>query len=460
MGSFQCTNHPAMTERPGSRRAGRTRDGGVTRSCRSEYRGDLLPAGSVSENATVEAFIFDSVRTPRGRGKAGSAGKPGGSLYEVKPVTLVTGLVHEILRRSPGLDPNQFDDLILGCVTAVGEQGMDIARTAALVAGLPDTVAGVTMNRFCASGLEAVNTAAQKVRAGWDDMILAGGVESMSRIPMGSDGGAWVLDPETSYAAGFVPQGISADLLATVEGFTRDDADAYAARSHQRAAKAWADGAFDRSVVPVRDKVGTVLLDRDETIRPEASPESLSKLDPSFAAIGEMGGFDAVALQRYHWLERIEHVHTPGNSSGIVDGASLMLVGTEAAGAAAGLHPRARVVAAAVTGAEPTIMLTGPAVAARKALARAGLSPEDIDLYEVNEAFSAVPLRFMRDLGLSDEIVNVNGGAIAMGHPLGATGAMLLGTVLDELERRGGRYGLASLCVGGGMGIATIIERL
>ena len=410
--------------------------------------------GKPGQNARVEALIYDAIRTPRGRGKVG------GSLYEVKPVTLVVGLIHELRRRYPSLDPGAIDDLILGCVTAVGDQGMVIARTAALVAGLPDTVAGVTLNRFCASGLEAVNTAAQKVRAGWDDLIIAGGVESMSRVPMASDGGAIAMDPECNYAAGFVPQGVSADLLATLEGFTRDDADAFAARSHQRAAKAWADGAFDRSVVPVRDRVGQVILDRDETIRPEASPETLAALDPSFAAMGEMGGFDAVALQRYHWLERIEHVHTPGNSSGIVDGASLVLVGTEAAGAAAGLAPRGRVVAAAVTGAEPTIMLTGPAVAARKALARAGLTANDIQLYEVNEAFSAVPLRFIRDLDISPEIVNVNGGAIAMGHPLGATGAMLVGTLLDELERRGGRYGMATLCVGGGMGIATIIERV
>jgi acetyl-CoA C-acetyltransferase len=328
------------------------------------------------------------------------------------------------------------------------------------VAGLPHTVAGVTLNRFCASGLEAVNTAAQKVRAGWDDMILAGGVESMSRVPMGSDGGAWAMDPESNYATGFIPQGISADLLATVESITRDAADEYAVRSHQRAAKAWADGAFDRSVVSVLDRVGQVILDRDETIRPEASPESLGKLDPSFAGIGEMGGFDAVALQRYHWLEEINHVHTAGNSSGIVDGASLVLIASEAAGYAAGLTPRARVVSAVVTGAEPTIMLTGPEVAARKALGKAGLEARDISLFEVNEAFSVVPLRFMRELGLDPEIVNVNGGAIAMGHPLGATGGMLLGTLLDELGRRGGRYGMATLCVGGGMGIATIIERL
>jgi acetyl-CoA C-acetyltransferase len=420
----------------------------------------LLLASRLRDNGRVEALIYDAIRTPRGRGKPGKDGKPGGSLYEVKPVTLVVGLIEELRRRHPDLDPAMIDDLVLGVVTAVGDQGMDIARTAALVAGLPYTVAGVTMNRFCASGLEAVNTAAQKVRAGWDDLILAGGVESMSRVPMASDGGAWAMDPESNYATSFVPQGISADLIATLESFSRDDVDAYAARSHQRAAKAWADGAFDRSVVPVRDRVGLAILDRDETIRPETSPESLSKLDPAFAAIGEMGGFDAVALQRYHWLEQIEHVHTAGNSSGIVDGASLVLVGTEAAGRAAGLTPRARVVSAAVTGAEPTIMLTGPAPAARKAMGKAGLSTRDIGLYEVNEAFAAVPLRFIKDLDLDPETVNVNGGAISMGHPLGATGGMLLGTLLDEMERRGVRYGLASLCVGGGMGIATIIERL
>jgi acetyl-CoA C-acetyltransferase len=298
------------------------------------------------------------------------------------------------------------------------------------------------------------------VRAGWDDLVLAGGVESMSRVPMGSDGGAWAMDPETNFETGFIPQGISADLIATIEGLGRDDVDAFAARSHQRAAKAWADGAFDRAVVPVKDRVGQVILDRDETIRPEASPESMAGLEPSFAAIGDVGGFDAVALQRYHWVEQINHVHHAGNSSGIVDGASLVAIGTEAAGAAAGLTPRARVVSAVVTGAEPTIMLTGPEVAARKALAKAGLKVDDISLFEVNEAFAVVPMRFMRELGVDPEIVNVNGGAIAMGHPLGATGAMLVGTLLDELERRNQRYGLATLCVGGGMGIATIIERL
>jgi len=408
----------------------------------------------------MEAFIYEAIRTPRGRGKPGRDGKAGGALYEVKPVSLVVGLLDELRRRYPSLDFSRVDDLILGCVTQVGDQGMDIARTAALLAGLPDTVAGVTLNRFCASGLEAVNTAAQKVRSGWDDLVIAGGVESMSRVPMGSDGGALMMDPESGYAIGVVPQGISADLIATLEGFSRHDVDSYAARSHALAAKAWADGAFDRSVVPVRDRVGQVILGRDEHLRPETTVETLAALEPSFAGIGEMGGFDAVALQRYHWLERIDHVHTAGNSSGIVDGAALVLVGSEQAGREAGLTPRARVVSAAVTGSEPTVMLTGPAPAARKALARAGLRPDQIDLYEVNEAFAAVVLRFARELGVDLERINVNGGAIALGHPLGATGAMILGTLVDELERRDLRYGLATLCVGGGMGIATIIERL
>ncbi|HZN72148.1 MAG TPA: acetyl-CoA C-acetyltransferase [Micromonosporaceae bacterium] len=408
----------------------------------------------------MEAFIYGAVRTPRGRGKPAANGKPGGALYEVKPVSLVVGLIDDLRKRFPTLDPAVIDDLILGCVTAVGDQGMVIARTAALLAGLPDTVAGVTLNRFCASGLEAVNTAAQKVRAGWDDLIIAGGVESMSRIPMGSDGGAIMMDPESGYAIGVVPQGISADLLATIEGFSRSDVDSYAATSHARAAKAWADGAFDRSVVAVRDRIGQTILDRDEHIRPDTTPETLAALESSFAGIGELGGFDAVALQRYHWVERIDHVHTAGNSSGIVDGAALVLVGSEAAGYAQGLTPRARVVSAAVTGSEPLIMLTGPTMAAQKALAKARLRVDQIDLFEVNEAFAAVPLRFIKDLDLDPEAVNVNGGAIAMGHPLGATGAMLVGTLLDELERRELRYGLATLCVGGGMGIATIIERL
>ncbi len=401
-----------------------------------------------------EAYLYDAVRTPRGKGKKG------GALYGTKPVSLVVGLIEEIQRRSPGLDPALIDDIVLGIVSPVGDQGMDLARTAAIAAGLPDTVAGVQLNRFCASGLEAVNIAAQKVRSGWEDLVLAGGVESMSRVPMGSDGGAWATDPETAYGARFVPQGISADLIATIEGFDRDTVDSYAVESQSRAAKAWANGYFARSLVPVRDRNGLMVLDHDEMVRPETTTETLGALQPSFADIGEMGGFDAVALQKYHWVERIEHVHHAGNSSGIVDGASLVLVGSEQVGAQLGLTPRARILAAAVTGEEPTIMLTGPAPASRKALAKAGLSVDDLDLVEINEAFAAVVLRFARDMDLPLDKVNVNGGAIAMGHPLGATGAMILGTLVDELERRDLRYGLATLCVGGGMGIATVVERL
>ncbi len=404
-------------------------------------------------SAIPEAYIYDAVRTPRGRGKAS------GALYEVKPISLVVGLVHELRRRFPGLDPAAIDDVVLGVVTPVGDQGGDLARAAALAAGLPETVAGVQLNRFCASGLEAVNLAAQKVRSGMEDLVLAGGVESMSRVPMGSDGGAWATDPETAYDTGFVPQGIGADLIATLDGYSRTDVDTYAVESQTRAAKAWANGWFAHSVVPVRDRNGLSVLERDEHPRPGASLEALAGLTPSFAAVGKDGGFDAVALQRYHWVERIDHVHHAGNSSGIVDGAALVLVGTEAAGAAAGMAPRARIVSTGLSGSDPTIMLTGPVPATRKALARAGLTMDDIDLVEVNEAFAAVPMRFMRELGAPHDKVNVNGGAIAMGHPLGATGAMILGTLLDELERRQLRYGLATLCVGGGMGIATIVER-
>lgn len=402
----------------------------------------------------TEAYIYDAIRTPRGRGKKD------GSLHTVKPLDLTVGLVHELQARFPNMDPNRIDDLLLGVVTPVGDQGACIAKTTALAAGLPDTVAGYQLNRFCASGLEAVDAGAQKVASGWDELVMVGGVESMSRIPMGSDGGAWAMDPRTNYQTGFVPQGIGADLIATLEGFSRQDVDSFAVESQRRAAHAWEQGYFDRSVVPVKDINGVVILDRDEHVRPGTTVESLSGLQPSFAMMGEMGGFDAVALQKYHWVEQINHVHHAGNSSGIVDGAALVLIGNEQVGKDYGMTPRGRVVATAISGADPTIMLTGPGPAARKALAKAGLTAEQIDLYEINEAFASVALRFMKDLDLPAEKVNVNGGAIAMGHPLGATGAMILGIVLDELERRNLRYGLCTLCVGGGMGIATIIERL
>jgi acetyl-CoA C-acetyltransferase len=401
----------------------------------------------------TEAFVFDAIRTPRG------SGGDGGALHGVKPVSLVVGLIDELRRRHPLLDPATIDDVLLGITTPVGDQGGDLARIAALVAGLPTTVAGAQVNRLCASGLEAVNLAAMKIRSGWGRMAIAGGVESMSRVPMASDGSASMTDPETSLATGFVPQGIAADLLATITCLTRNDVDAYAATSQLRAATAWQEGRFARSVVPVRDRNGLMICDRDERLRPRTTRESLSGLAPAFAKIGREGGFDAVALQRYHWLERIDHVHTSGNSSGAVDGAGLVLVGSEAAGEAAGLAPRARITAAAVSGTEPTIMLTGPAPAARAALDQACLTVDDLDLVEINEAFAAVPLHFMRDLGIDADRVNVNGGTIAMGHPLGAAGAILLGTLLDELERRDLRRGLVTLCAGCGMGIATILER-
>ena len=401
-----------------------------------------------------QAFVYDALRTPRGRGKRT------GSLHEVKPVDLVVGLLEEVRRRNPGLDPARVDDVVLGVVTPIGDQGGDVAKAAALVAGYPETVSGVQINRFCASGLEAVNQAAARVRSGFEDLILAGGVESMSRVAMGSDGGAWAMDPATAIATSFVPQGIGADLIATLEGYSREDVDAFATESQARAAKAQANGYFDRSLVPVKDLNGLTVLDRDEHIRPGTTVESLAGLKPSFADIGEQGGFDSVALEKYHWVEEIDHVHHAGNSSGIVDGAALVVIGTEQVGADLGLTPRARIVSAAVSGSDPTIMLTGPAPASRKALAKAGLEASDIDLYEMNEAFAAVAMRYMRDLDLPHEKVNVNGGAIAMGHPLGATGAVLLGTLVDELERRDLRYGLVTLCVGGGMGIATVVERV
>ena len=403
---------------------------------------------------TRDAYLFDAVRTPRG------LGKPTGSLHEVKPIDLLGGLFDALRERHPEWDPATVEDVVLGVVSPVGDQGADIARVAALKAGMPENVAGVQLNRFCGSGLEAVNQAAARIRSGWEEMLIAGGVESMSRVPMGSDGGAWATDPATALALHFVPQGISADLIATRQGFTREDLDRFAVQSHHRAAQAWAEGRFDKSVIPVKDINGLTVLDRDETIRPNSSLEILAGLKPSFAAMGEQAGFDAVALDRYTDVDQIHHVHHPGNASGIVDGAALTLVGSEESGRRAGLTPRARIVSAAVVGSEPTIMLTGPTPACRKALDVAGMTTGDIDLVEINEAFAAVPLQLMRDLGWSEEQTNVNGGAIAMGHPLGATGAMILGTLVDELERRDLQTGIATLCIGAGMGVATIVERV
>jgi acetyl-CoA C-acetyltransferase len=400
----------------------------------------------------TQALIFDALRTPRGKGKAN------GALHSVKPVNLVAGLLTALQRRT-SLDTSQVDDVVLGCVTPIGDQGSDIAKTATQVADWDVSVAGVQLNRFCASGLEAVNLGAMKVRSGFEDLVVVGGVESMSRVPMGSDGGAWALDPETNLHSHFTPQGVGADLIATIEGFSRQDVDTFALHSQRKAARARADGSFNKSLVPVQDQNGIILLDHDEFIRADSTLEGLGKLKPSFEMIGQMG-FDATALRVYSQIERINHVHTPGNSSGIVDGAALMLIGSEAKGRALGLQPRARIVATAVTSTDPTIMLTGPAPATRKALAKAGLRIEDIDLFEVNEAFASVVLKFIKDMAIDPDKVNVNGGSIAMGHPLGATGCAILGTLLDELETRRLRYGLATLCVGGGMGIATIIERL
>jgi acetyl-CoA C-acetyltransferase len=399
----------------------------------------------------TEAYIYDAIRTPRGKGKKD------GSLHSVKPVSLLAGLMRELQSRHQ-LDTSLIDDVVLGCVTPVGDQGADIAKIAALSAGWDWKVAGVQLNRFCASGLEAVNMAAQKVRSGWEDLVVAGGVESMSRVPMGSDGGAWALDPETSFRTDFLPQGIGADLIAMLDGYTREEVDAYALRSQLKAASARDAGRF-RSVVPVRDQNGVTILADDEFIKPSTTLETLGGLKASFEAAGKMG-FDEVALRKYPQLERINHIHTAGNSSGIVDGAALALVGSKAAGQRLGLKPRARVLAAAVTGTDPTIMLTGPAPAARKALRKAGLSIDQIDLFEVNEAFASVVMRFMTEMAVPEAKVNVNGGAIALGHPLGATGCMLLGTLLDELEARDLKRGMVALCVGGGMGIATIIERV
>ncbi|MTD10739.1 acetyl-CoA C-acetyltransferase [Acinetobacter sp. YIM 103518] len=398
----------------------------------------------------TEAYIIDAIRTPRGKGKKD------GSLYEVKPISLLTTLLNELKDRHQ-LDTSKVDDIVLGCVTPIGDQGADIAKIAAIAAGWDNDVAGVQINRFCASGLEAVNLAAQKVRSGWEDLIVAGGVESMSRVPMGSDGGAWVFDPETNIATNFVAQGIGADLIASIDGYTREDVDAFAEQSQKKAAYAQTLGYFDCSIIPVKDKAGVTILAKDEFIKPNTTVESLSTLKPSFASMGQMG-FDAIALQKYPEVGAISHVHHAGNSSGIVDGAALVLLASEKAVKEQNLKPRAKVLATALVGTDPTIMLTGPVPAAKKALEKAGLKLDDIDLFEVNEAFAAMVLRFIHELNIDPAKVNVNGGAIALGHPLGATGAMILGTLLDELERQGKKRGLATLCVGGGMGIATIIE--
>jgi acetyl-CoA C-acetyltransferase len=401
---------------------------------------------------TTEAYIFDAIRTPRGRGKTS------GALHEVKPITLLSDLLVSLQERNQ-FDTAAVDDIVIGCVTAVGDQGAVIAKTAALAAGWNDDVAGMVLNRFCASGLEAVNTAAMKVRSGWEQLVVAGGIESMSRLPMGSDGGAWAMDPETNVATGFMPQGIGADLIATLGGYSREDVDAFAMRSHHKAAAAWKKNAFKKSIIPVKDRNGLILLEQDELIRADSSVATLGKLKPSFKMMGDMG-FDNVAKERYPQVEFINHIHSPGNSSGIVDGAAAVLIGSAAAGKQFGMTPRARIVATAVVGAEPTIMLTGPGPAARKVLKVAGMDVSDIDLFEVNEAFASVVMRFIDEMGISEDIVNVNGGSIAMGHPLGATGAMILGTLLDELEARDLKTGLVTLCIGGGMGIATIIERV
>lgn len=397
-----------------------------------------------------EAYIIDAIRTPRGKGKKD------GSLYEVKPITLLTTLLNELKDRHQ-LDTSKVDDIVIGCVTPIGDQGSDIAKTAAIAAGWDNNVAGMQINRFCASGLEAVNMAAQKVRSGWEDLVVAGGVESMSRVPMGSDGGPWALDPETNMACDFIPQGIGADLIATIDGYTRSDVDTFAENSQKKATAAQAKGYFNQSIIAVKDKAGVTILAQDEFIKPTTTAEGLAKLNPSFTMMGQMG-FDAIALQKYPEVGQINHVHHAGNSSGIVDGAALVLLASEKAVKEQGLKPRAKVLATALVGTDPTIMLTGPAPAARKALAKAGLTIDDIDLFEVNEAFAAVVMRFITELKVDPAKVNVNGGAIAMGHPLGATGAMILGTLLDELERQGKKRGLVTLCVGGGMGIATIIE--
>ncbi|MGB8018039.1 MAG: acetyl-CoA C-acetyltransferase [Pseudolabrys sp.] len=400
-----------------------------------------------------EAFIYDAVRSPRGRGKAD------GSLHEVTALNLAAQALAAVKDRNK-LDPALVDDIVLGCVDPVGEAGGDIARASALVAGFGDGVPGVQINRFCASGLDAVNFAAAEIMSGQHEMTIGGGAESMSRVGIGASGGAWPIDPSIAVATYFLPQGISADLIATKYGFSRDDVDAYAVESQKRAAKAWDEGRFKNSVVPIKDVNGLTILAKDEHMRPSTTMQTLAALQPSFVQMGEMAGFDAVAVQRYPEVEAVNHVHTPGNSSGIVDGAAAVLIGSKAAGKAAGLKPRARIRQFANVGSEPSIMLTGPIPVTEKVLKKAGMTKKDIDLWELNEAFASVVLRYMQALNIPHDKINVNGGAIAMGHPLGATGAMILGTVLDELERRDKETALVTLCIGVGMGTATIIERV
>ena len=399
-----------------------------------------------------EAYIFDTLRTPRGKGK------PGGALYEVKPIELLASSL-EALKQRNQLDTSKVDDLLIGCVTPIEGQGANIAKAALLYADWADSVAGLQLNRFCASGLETVNLATVRIRSGWENLIVAGGVESMSRIPMGSDGGALLYDPEVSSKVGYVPQGISADLIATIEGCSREALDDYALRSHLNAANAWSNNYFKRSIIPIFDKNGLLVLEQDECFRPDTDKEKLATLRAAFEKMG-IGGFDAMALKKYPFVERIHHFHTAGNSSSIVDGAALALIGSKKIGEDLGLKPRAKIISATVVGSEPTIMLTGTTPASKKALSQIGMQAKDIDLWEVNEAFAAVVLKTQQEMEIDDDKLNVNGGAIALGHPLGATGTMLLGTLLDELERRDLSTGLVTMCVGGGMGIATIIERV
>ena len=399
-----------------------------------------------------EAYIFDAIRTPRGRGKKT------GALYEIKPIDLLTRTLKALEQRN-NLASQEIDDVLIGCVTPIGDQGYNIAKAALMNAGWAESVSGMQLNRFCASGLEAVNLAAMKIRSGWEDLVVAGGLESMSRVPIGTDGGPLLFDPELTNRTNFIPQGVAADLIATIEGFAREEVDTYALRSQERAYQAQQEGFFDKAIIPIYDRNGLLILDKDEHLRPNTNLEALSKLSPAFASIGSMG-YDDMAIQKYPMVEYIRHVHTAGNSSGIVDGAAVVLLGSKEKGEALGLKPRAVIKSMSNVSVDPTIMLTGPAPAATKALARAGMKKADIDLWECNEAFASVVLKFQKELDIDDDKLNVNGGAIALGHPLGATGAMLLGTLLDELERRDLSTGLVTLCVGGGMGVASIIERV